>query len=132
MKLLSKSEAVRRHRLMWNWIAQTSIQEQRCATKEEAFKHFGWDLSTPCLCWCCAYTVFNSVHYTVVGDIPNIDCDFCPVVWGENELGQNIGCLYRTSAFQSYGSDRNRGDYIGAAKYAYEIAELSERMMKFA
>ena len=125
MAFLSKSEAVRLHRLMWNWIAQTSIQEQRCATKEEAFKHFGWDLSTPCLCWCCAYTIFNGIR-------EGIDCEFCPVVWGENELGQNIGCLCRTSAFQSYGSARNREDYIEAAKYAYEIAELPERMMKFA
>lgn len=125
MAFLSKSEAVRLHRLMWNWIAQTSIQEQRCATKEEAFKHFGWDLSTPCLCWCCAYTIFNRIR-------ESIECEFCPVVWGENELGQNIGCLYRTSAFQSYRSARNREDYIEAAKYAYEIAELPERMMKFA
>lgn len=131
MAFLSKSEAVRLHRLMRNWIAQTSIQEQRCVLKVEAFKHFGWDLSTPRLCWCCAYTVFNNIRYTV-GGMPNIDCNFCPVIWGENELGQNIGCLYRTSSFQSYGSARNRGDYIEAAKYAYEIAELPERVMKLA
>ena len=120
MKILSKKEAVRLHRLMWNWIAQTSIQEQRCVLKIEAFEHFGWDISTPGLCWCCAYTTFNNIQDT-------IDCDFCPVVWGENELGQKIGCLYRTSVFHSYGSAKNREDYIEAAKCAYEIAELPEQ-----
>lgn len=125
MKLLSKKEAVRRHRLMWNWIAQMSIQEQRHVEKEEVFKHFGWDLSTPCLCWCCAYTIFNGIR-------ESIDCEFCPVVWGENELGQDIGCLYKTSAFQSYGSAWRREDYIEAAKYAYKIAELPERVVMIA
>lgn len=125
IEYFTKKEAIRRHRLMWNWIAQTSIQEQRCVLKIEAFEHFGWDISTPCLCWCCAYTIFNNIRDT-------IDCDFCPVVWGENELGQKIGCLYRTSVFQSYESAKNREDYIEAAKYAYEIAELPERAMKLA
>lgn len=35
---LTKEEVIRRHRILWNWIAQTSIQEQRCVDKSEAFE----------------------------------------------------------------------------------------------
>lgn len=50
--MLTKAEAIRRHRLMWNWIAQTSIQEQQCVGKDEAIEHFGWP-DIPAGCWCC-------------------------------------------------------------------------------
>lgn len=96
---LSKAETLYRHRVMWNWIAQTSIQEQRCVQKYEAFVHFGWE-PVKCFCWCCEY------------DSPNC-CNRCPI----------------TSCFPYYGSWElvcEDNDYIAAARYAYQLAELPE------
>lgn len=96
---LSKAETLYRHRVMWNWIAQTSIQEQRCVSKQEAFIHFGWE---PVLffCWCCKY------------DGPNY-CNRCPIT----------SC----SPYQGlWGMACEKNDYIVAARYAYHLAELPE------
>ena len=117
---ITKKEAIRRHRLMWNWIAQTSIQEQRCVSKFEAFKHFEWSLDTKSWCWCCEYSLmdgfFNAVH-----------CTLCPIQWGKDAFGRQIVCLDFNSLFIDWTIADQRNDYIKFAKYAYQIAELPER-----
>lgn len=96
---LSKAETLYRHRVMWNWIAQTSIQEQRCVLKQEAFIHFGWE-RVPFFCWCCKY------------DGPNY-CNRCPIT--------------NCSPYQGlWGTACEKSDYIAAARYAYQLAELPE------
>lgn len=110
---LTKKEAIRRHRLMWNWIAQTSIQEQRCVTKEEAFKHFGWEnIRNTNFCWCCAYAMMKL----------KMGCSRCPIKWPDKYCTNLYDLLYdkfiRASKYDHY---------IKSAEIAYQIAELPER-----
>lgn len=101
---LSKAETLYRHRVMWNWIAQTSIQEQRCVQKTEAFIHFGWR-PVKCFCWCCEYD-------TRIG-------------WGINTCLQcPITCCQPYFWRWCYACKYN--DYIAAARHAYQLAELPE------
>lgn len=34
---LTKEEAIERHRLMWNWIAEETLHKQKCFDKLDAF-----------------------------------------------------------------------------------------------
>lgn len=113
---LTKAEAIRRHRLLWNWIAQTSIQEQRCVSKPEAFKHFGWEYAHA-HCWCCEYVVRLFGYW---------DCSHCPILWPD------YSCASCKSDFDLFLFDRfsyafSEDNYIEVAKIAYKIAELPER-----
>lgn len=121
---LTKKEAVRRHRLMWNWIAQTSIQEQRVVTKEEAFEHFGWNkFNVSCHCWCCDYAeqVSNTSGETEIFSL----CHFCPICWPAPWYRCSVPFGY--GLFDKFCRALDRNDYILAAKCAYEIAEFPER-----
>lgn len=115
---LTKEETIRRHRLLWNWIAQMSIQEQRCVTKEEAFEHFGWE-NVRNNCWCCAFaedqTAKECLNYFEM-------CHRCPIMWPNLVCSDGYDFLYDkvSDAF-----DEN--NYVKVAKIAYQIAELPER-----
>ena len=106
---LTKEEAIRRHRLMWNWIAQASIQEQRCVQKVEALRHFEWNENIQSDCWCCEYAYDR--------------CKFCPIKW-PGFIGV---CFSPFSPFSDWRGSVLYDDYIEAAKYAYQIAELPEK-----
>ena len=55
MEELTREEAIRRHRLMWNWLADETEKIGELITKKDAFKHFGWDRSKVLAsCWCAA------------------------------------------------------------------------------
>lgn len=58
MAFLTKEECIRRHRLLWNYIAD-QIEEQEEVPwnyKEEAFEHFGWHNGAMfSYCWACYY-----------------------------------------------------------------------------
>lgn len=41
MAFLTKEECVRRHRLLWNYIADESERTGEMITKVDAFEHFG-------------------------------------------------------------------------------------------
>lgn len=40
---LTKGEAIRRHRLMWNYIADESARTRTRINKVDALYHFGWE-----------------------------------------------------------------------------------------
>lgn len=115
---LTKEEAIRRHRLMWNWIAQTSIQEQRCVSKQEAFKHFRWEYVLS-YCWCCAFadnqTKQDHTRYCGM-------CKYCPIVWPYFACSDGFELLY-----DEFVDASNENSYVKTAKIAYQIAELPER-----
>lgn len=120
---LTKKEAIRRHRLMWNWIAQTSIQEQRCVTKREALEHFGWNpVKLFADCWCCTYAEENHKNQLLDSHF----CDFCPVQW-PNPEGCCSALYIRNFLFDQYAKADVKGNYLEAARVAYQIAELPER-----
>lgn len=108
--ILTKEEAIKRHRMMWNWIAYETLKRKRRVYKSEAIKHFGWD---PCTmiadCWCCTY-----IHKD-----DQLCCKNCPVVWP----GKHCTC---NDLYQKW-SCTGPIDYKKAADLAYQIANLPER-----
>ena len=98
MEELTREEAIRRHRLMWNWIADETEKTGKPVDKIDAFEHFGWDrgevLSS---CWCCEYA-----RHPWQKD--EIKCDFCPLDWsvGNNIIGAT--CTHIPSSVTIEGS----------------------------
>lgn len=119
---LTKEEAIRRHRLMWNWIAQMSIQEQRCVSKPEAFKHFGWE-DARSDCWCCEFadtqTMRGCSRYSEM-------CQHCPIMWPDLVCSNGFDFLYDKVVDFSW-DKLDENNYVKMAKYAYKIADLPER-----
>ena len=65
---LTKEEAIHRHYMMWEWIANETLLRHECVDKLDAFRHFGWDtFDAKCCNWCCEYCYF--------------DCDKCLIQW---------------------------------------------------
>lgn len=119
---LTKEEAIRKHRLMWNWIAQTSIQEQRCVSKGEAFKHFFWRRKIQSDCWCCEYSFYKTKILEYKSGHIMHPCDRCPVNWNPTMTCYATDGLYSEFLDASYANN-----YLKAAKIAYQIAELPEQ-----
>ena len=87
MENLTKEEAIRRHRLLWNYIADQIEEEEEVPwdCKKEAFEHFGWHIyDALSLCWCCEYA--KNLWEKDETDEEKCFCDFCPLDWsgGEN------------------------------------------------
>lgn len=108
----TKKEAIYWHRRMWNWIAQTSIQEERCVTKEEALEHFGFDGSNLPYsnCFCCEYALVTIAR----------TCNSCPVIWDDD-------LLCTQTEYSAWSFFMRHDCYVQAAHWAYKIAELPER-----
>ena len=111
--ILTKEEAVKRHRMMWNWIAYETLKRKRRVYKSEAVKHFGWN---PCMmvadCWCCTYDHKDN----------QLSCKNCPVVWpSEHCMNCTGGGLFKKWSLTA------PIDYEKAADLAYQIANLPER-----
>ena len=85
MEELTREEAIRRHRLMWNWIADETEKTEKFIDKHDAFKHFGWNLyDAVSSCWCCTYA--KNLWEKDKTNKEKCFCDFCPLDWsgGEN------------------------------------------------
>ena len=122
---LTKEEAIKRHRQLWNYIADESERTGKPVSKKQAFAYFGWSFQTKSLCWCCEYCGSR--------------CHMCPIEWPDYD-----GCIWNPASpyhklrlaenlYDAYASDAYRNpqkaekylkDYI---KYAREIANLPER-----
>lgn len=93
MKELIREEAIRRHRLMWNWMADER-EKGNPVTKKDAFKHFGWNIyDAVSLCWCCEYA--KNLWQKDETDEEKHFCDFCPLDWsgGENIIRATCTCI---------------------------------------
>lgn len=92
MEELTREEAIRRHRLMWNWIADETEKTGELITKKDAFKHFGWARIEAVLsCWCCEWVYLKYNKF----DSP---CSYCPLDWsnGEKKILEADCCNIRT------------------------------------
>lgn len=110
--MLAKKEAIRRHRLMWNWIADETEKRGRCVTKEEAFKHFCWRMASMD-CWCCEY---DSCH---ISDCCGVNCI---IVWPGTSCA--IGPYDGDGLYTRWCNTREPSE---SAALARQIAELPER-----
>lgn len=105
--VLTKEEAIKRHRMMWNWIAYETLRREEFVTKAAAIEHFGWDESKMRgKCWCCTYGREDGT------------CEKCPIQWP----GSKCYGLYDDWCYLGRCSD-----YKKAAELAYRIANLPER-----
>lgn len=135
MEELTRGEAIRRHRLMWNWIADETEKTGEPIDKSDAFKHFGWNISHAfALCWCCEWVYRKS---DVDLDKQASFCSYCPLNWsnGEKKIlkatcstitsndGHTKDGLYDQWCFET----SLLGDPIEASKVARIIANLPEK-----
>lgn len=121
---LTKEKALEHHRQLWNYIADESERTKKPVTKIQAFIHFGWNVFTTSLCWCCEYC---GAH-----------CYMCPVEWPEGDgclcnskspyykltLAEDLYNLYTNDSPNPKKAMKCLKDYI---KNAREIANLPER-----
>lgn len=118
---LTKEEAIRRHRMMWEWIANETIKRHECVSKLDAFRHFGWNAYEAALsCWCCEYT--------------KITCTECPISWPDVK-GKYSSCTtieidknnWTYGLFVRWSNAVHSNDWRTAAYYALYISMLPER-----
>lgn len=122
MGKLSKRQAIKKHRTMWNKVAEV-ISEHRSYNsiaryKEEALKRLGWTEDYPLhQCYCCEY---DDIQLTKPRLRFQERCDHCPVVWRDGK------CANYDS---EYGElklilERVRPDWDKAHEIALQIANL--------
>ena len=117
-----KEEAIRRHRELWNKIAELctgkfSVYE----IKYVAFEALGYDDPDEfpdSMCWACEYATYNAIrlHGTNKGI-----CCFCPIKW-KTEV-----CYDKGGEYDMWGRYMRDGNYEKAAEMARVIANLPEK-----
>ena len=135
MEELTREEVIRRHRLMWNWIADETEKTGELITKKDAFKHFGWNISHAFeLCWCCEWAYRKS---DVDLDNRASFCSYCPLNWSNGEkkilkatctnIITNDGYVNDGLYEQWWFRTSCREDPIEASRLARIIANLPEK-----
>lgn len=121
---LTKEEAIRRHRMMWEWIGDETLRTHKCVDKIDAFKHFGW-LSeyVESWCWCCKYTCETDTSG---------GCNHCPIEWTSKT--DHVQCVrfekneyVHNGLFSIWCRAAKNKDWRTAAYYALYISMLPER-----
>lgn len=133
---ISREEAIRKHREMWNWIAEqyengSDVPVHRL---KQTFikKYYPYD-SPVSDCYCCAYTE-TLTELEIGGSLYN--CEKCPLEWPSNE--KFFMCVYKTRVLEMYGlygkitcyTDPTMGTYKKAVTIAREIANLPEKKIE--
>lgn len=129
MEELTREEAIRRHRLMWNWIADEAERTHKPVTKMDAFDHFGWDQNILSKCWCCEYTHEEVFRRELFGK--KKICEFCPLDWSQgNEDAVKASCIVYYEAWRLSSGLTNGKFYFDQERFislAKTIANLPEK-----
>ena len=114
--VLTKEEAIKRHRMMWNWIAYETLKRERFVTKQEAIEHFGWcESKMRSRCWCCAYAYKDK----------DWGCNKCPIQWPGGRCYSFLNGVF--GLYDDWCAMKESPKYKEAADLAYQIANLPER-----
>ena len=131
MKVLTKKEAIRQHRKMWNWIAKQSLKRKWKTTKSdylcEKIRNNSFERRLRHYCFCCEYA--TQAYLDKQLPVGESGCCFCPINWGgeakeymcENKIEND-----NTNLFALWDA-LPLNNYKGAAKLAQQIALLPER-----
>lgn len=113
-KDLTKEEAIRRHRMMWEWIGEETLRKKACATETEALEFFGWNpRNIYSYDWCCEYAHGN--------------CNYCAVKWPAKDIDVACVSYYGNGLYDLWYKSVERDDWRTAAYYALYISMLPER-----
>lgn len=133
---ISREEAIRKHREMWNWIAEQYENGVTvpvdCLKAKFVKEHYPND-DPDSKCYCCEYAgkTLNPVYGS-----PKYNCEKCPLEWPSNE--KFFTCVYKTRGLEMDGlygkitcyTDPTMGTYKKAVTIAREIANLPERKIE--
>lgn len=117
---LTREEAIKKTRNMWNWIADKTLERKMIVDKWNYFRENGIDFDDmpSCDCYLCEYGKQYGRYDT--------KCKYCPLKF--TSWGESFGCLNDDSPFYKWDSlMAGFDDYKIAAKYAREIANLPEK-----
>lgn len=121
--ILTKEEAILRHRMMWEWIADETLKNKKCVDDRDAFRHFKWNMNDGVsLCWCCEYTRERCTDES---------CTHCPIIWPSHM--ETMQCIdydmpfYGNGIFDIWVKCVNKSDWRTAAYYALYISMLPEK-----
>lgn len=123
--MLSREEAIKKHREMWNWIAERIRESESVQDidflKQEYTRQHGWFVTYHC--YLCQYCIDK-----IGGDRMDERCKCCPLDWESS--GDEDGfyqCLENGNFKGYYGVVRNTGNRIYQYELCKKIANLKER-----
>ena len=137
MAFLTKEECVRRHRLLWNYIADEILEQEKVPWnyKEEAFEHFGWHNGVIFnYCWACYYCKMKDFEMIDTENTNRwINCHNCLFDWhgrGDESWDEEYSnaCDEGTALYSRfYELKTTNGDWKETARLAREIANMPVR-----
>lgn len=133
MVFFTKEECVRRHRLLWNYVADQILEQGTVPWnyKRKAFEHFGWSVPIGSIfsyCWGCYYNRMK--RFEMVDDPKHInesevnDCPYCLFNWTSD--GNNF-CGQHNTLFDRFKYSMAVDNWENAARIAREIANTPVR-----
>ena len=140
MEKLTREDAIRLHREMWNWIADeneegNNVEKWDFLIKEGFIKSRDPEAFIPCTdyeidhdCFCCEYAKQKAEED---GEEYDYRCQYCPLKWGN----ENKDLLYMCCEYATENDDEGLyclwadEDILPSkkAEYARQIANLPER-----
>lgn len=136
MAFLTKEECVRRHRLLWNYVADQILEQGKVPWnyKRKAFEHFGWSVPIGSIfsyCWGCYYNRMKRLE--MVDDPKHInesevnDCPYCPYCLFNWTSDGNNFCGQHNTLFGRFMDSMAIDNWENAARIAREIANMPVR-----
>lgn len=125
---LTKDQAIKEHRKMWNWIAEQYKHGNTRVVYELKKEYCSWyGIEILHDCFCCEYAFNVCVHEN--------RCKYCPIVWGTEHLHEGWFCERTLDSEQGlYGKlfnlTLNKFEPEDAYELAKHIAELPERILE--
>lgn len=127
MNFHNRETAIKEHRKMWNWIADTAEKEHRFVTKEEYIyqSHLKYNKLVS-NCFCCDYAV-RKISVLANFEKANDICDYCPLVWHKgNKTFLVPPCCHNESPYTKFLEAASENNIKDCVKYSREIANLPE------
>lgn len=115
---MTKEEAIRQHRAMWNWIADQTEKREKKVYKIDYFLE-NKIIGVVCSCFACEYADQQTTDKYL--------CDACPIQFLQAEEETRYGGPYCCRKGSPYAAWDGFEDCWEAAKLAREIANLPER-----
>lgn len=123
---LTKKQAIKKAKMMWNWISNETLKEKRVVNKNEYFQKNNIKKIPINECYLCEYIR----KFEIIG--PGYGCEKCPLKFTNIYNLHNselfiFPCVREDSPYYKWLNLDYIRDYELASQYAKEIAELPEK-----